>query len=191
MFNRLMIVFLGVLFFSGCATQSNHMTKVTPESVITKPEDGKALVHFMRPSNYGGAIQSTIYNESNYLGTVSAQTRVAYQADPGKHMFMVIGENADFLEANLLENKTYYVLVSPRMGVWKARFSLNPASGDVSQQQIDSWYNSTAEVVPNEAGFNWAKNKASEIERLKSKYLPKWQQKAESDKQRLKPESGI
>ncbi|MGD8113210.1 hypothetical protein ACQEXU_21085 [Vibrio sp. TRT 21S02] len=191
MLKKIAMILFVLITASGCATQSNHMVKVAPENAITKPEEGKALVHFMRPSSFGGAIQSTVYDDSNYIGTVSAKTRLAYQAEPGKHMFMVIGENADFLEAELLADKIYYILVSARMGVWKARFSLNPASGEVPQEQIDNWFNSTSEVVVNESGLNWAKEKEKEIESLRSKYLPKWQQKDEEDKQRIKAESGI
>ncbi|PZN84509.1 MAG: hypothetical protein DM484_02725 [Candidatus Methylumidiphilus alinenensis] len=63
---------------------------------------------------------------------------------------MVVGENADFMEAELFANRTYYVNVAPRMGCWKARFSLNPLSGKVSQEEIDNWYSSTHEIKVNE-----------------------------------------
>jgi len=36
------------------------------------------------------------------------------------------------------------------MGCWKARFSLNPLSGKVSQEEIDNWYSSTHEIKVNE-----------------------------------------
>ena len=35
-------------------------------------------------------------------------------------MFSVVGEAADFLEADLAAGKTYYIQVAPRMGAWKA-----------------------------------------------------------------------
>lgn len=189
MIKNILMMMSCLFLFAGCA--SNHMTKVAPNKMTMAPEQGKALVHFMRPSNFGGAIQSTVYNDTAYIGTVSANTRVAYQAAPGKHMFMVIGESADFLEAELHEGKTYYVLVSPRLGFWKARFSLNPASGKHTQAEIDKWYAETKEVIVNEKGLQWAKAHAADSEKLKSKYLPEWLEKTEERQQRLEADSGI
>lgn len=172
----------------GCA--SNHVTPVTADQITKRPESGKALVNFMRPSNFGGAIQSTVYDGDKYIGTVSANTKICYQAEPGKHLFMVIGESADFMEAELVANKTYYVTVAPRMGVWKARFSLNPASGVVTDAEIAKWDAATKEVTPNDTGLAWAKSKHTEVMGMKQEYLPKWNNKKEEDKQILKAESG-
>lgn len=61
----------------------------------------------MRPSNYGGAIQVTVFDDTRYIATVSADTHVAYQAEPGKHTFMVVSEAADFMNADLTAGKTY------------------------------------------------------------------------------------
>ncbi|WP_066016659.1 hypothetical protein [Endozoicomonas atrinae] len=188
MLKKLLLLALTSLFITGCA--SNHMTEVSETEATLTPDQGKALVHFMRPSVLGGAIQSTVYDGTEYLGTVSSQTRLAYQADPGKHMFMAIGESADFLEADLAAEKTYYVIVAPRMGVWKARFSLNPASGKASQEQIDEWFASTKEVKPNQNGYVWAKEKEQDIQELHDRYLPAWHSKADHKKQRLTSESG-
>ena len=176
-------------FISGCA--SNHMTNVTPEQATLTPETGKALINCMRPTSFGGAIQSTIYDGDKYIGTVSANTRVCYQAEPGEHMFMVIGESADFLQANLAPDKTYFINVSPRMGAWKARFSLRPMNGQVPQEKIDKWIDATKEVEVNEKGEQWAIENKDSIQRLKNKYYPVWDKKAEKDKQTLKIESGI
>ncbi len=53
---------------------------------------------------------------------------------------MVVGENADFISAELGANKTYYALVTPRIGAWKARFSLKPIHADqLNSSQFDEW----------------------------------------------------
>src|SRR5690348_12397408 len=122
-----------LVLMGGCVATSTQMVKT---SVSPAPEEGKALVVFMRPSMLGFAIQSSVYDThgagNEFIGIVSAKTKVAYQAAPGNHLFMVIGENADFMNADLQAGKTYYVLVSPRMGAWKARFSLLPIHDDAS-----------------------------------------------------------
>lgn len=173
---------------AGCA--SNNVTPLSQAELTKGPDAGKTLVTFMRPSSFGGAIQSNIYDGDNFIGTVSANTKICYQAAPGKHMFMVIGESADFMQADLTEGKTYYVTVAPRMGVWKARFSLNPASGAASAEEIAKWDAATKEVKTNDKGVAWAKAHQAEIMKMKNEYLPKWESKAEADKQTLRAESG-
>lgn len=105
---------------------------------------------------------------------------MAYQAEPGVHRFMVIAENADFVDATLEAGKTYYILVSPRMGAWKARFSLLPihpdAKAEYNTQSADfkKWMASTSVVEATESNTAWyEKNKAS-IEAKKADYLRKW-----------------
>ena len=86
---------LGLALLGGCVSQSTRMTKSLAADHSTVPP-GKALVVFMRPSRYGGAIQSTVYDvgqpADTFLGIVSGKTKLAYAAEPGKHLFMVVGD---------------------------------------------------------------------------------------------------
>jgi hypothetical protein len=124
---------------------------------------------------------------------------VAYQAEPGVHRFMVIAENADFVDATLEAGKTYYILVSPRMGAWKARFSLLPihpdAKAEYNTQSADfkKWMANTNVVEATESNVRWyEKNKAS-IEEKKADYLRKWTVMLPVDKAVLTihPEDGV
>lgn len=177
-----------VALFSACA--SNHMTPVAENALTAGPAPGKALIHFMRPSSFGGAIQSTVWDGESYIGTVSANSRVCYQAEPGEHMFMVVGESADFMQAELLPGKTYYAVVTPRPGFWKARFSLRPMNGQEPQENIDKWVAGTREVSVNDSGRQWAAANQDSVMRMKERYLPVWMEKSESDKQILNADSG-
>src|SRR4030067_430618 len=169
------------LFWSACA--SSHMVVVEEGARVTRPESGKALVYFVRPTSFGGAIQATLYDGDDYLGTISAHTHLAYQAKPGKHLFMVIGENADFMQADLTAGKTYSAVVQPRMGVWKARFSFQPASG------VDQ-LGATKQVAVSEEGRISAKENAASVPGKKAEYLPKWQDKSDNAQQTLRAGSG-
>lgn len=175
---------------TGC--QSSLMTKAGNGE--PRPEPGKALVVFMRPSMFGGAIQSSVYDTSEqgdkFIGIVSTKTKIAYQADPGDHLFMVIAENADFMVAHLDAGKTYYTLISPRMGVWKARFSLLPihnrADAKYSMQSSDfrKWMAETDWVKLTPAAEQWYREHASDIKAKKDDYMRRWntadaQQRAE------------
>lgn len=181
------LLFVGLLM-TGCA--STQMNAIPKDQLVTKPEPGKALVYFVRATSFGGAIQAPLFDDDQYIGTSSAKTIVPYQATPGAHMFMVVGESADFLQAELLPDKTYYAEVTPRIGAWKARFSLRPQNGQITDKQISGWEASCKQVKPNDKGFAWAKQNAGSVQKLKQEYLPKWQSKDNVDKQILRAESG-
>lgn len=185
--NWVLVLFIG-WFVAGCA--STQMNPIPSDQLVTKPEPGKALIYFARPSSFGGAIQAPLFDDDQYIGTSSANTIVPYQATPGTHMFMVMGESADFLQAELLPNKTYYAEVTPRLGAWKARFSLRPQNGQIPDKEVDGWMRSCKQVKPNQSGFDWAKKNAASIKKQKEDYLPKWQSQADGDKQILRAESG-
>jgi hypothetical protein len=174
---------LAILLLAGLTgCQSSLMVK-SGGSAPT-PQPGKALVVFMRPSSLGGAIQSSVYDThekgDKFIGIVSSKAKIAYQAEPGEHLFMVIAENADFMVAHLDAGKTYYALVSPRMGVWKARFSLlpihNQAGAKYSMQSSDfrEWMDKTAWVNVTPAAEAWYREHAADIREKKLDYMRRW-----------------
>lgn len=186
-----LFVFISLLIvFTGCAT-TEHMTAVEGKTEL-KPDAGKAMVVFMRPSSFGGAILATVYDGEEYIGTVPANSKFAYQTEPGEHMFMVIGESADFMKAELAANKTYYARVAARMGLWKARFSFIPYNKEEPASELEAWINDTKLMTPNEKGTSWAAENAVSIKEKHDEYLPQWQQKDPNAqaKQTLFAESG-
>ena len=186
---KISLLITSIFIFAGCAT-TEHMTAVEGDTRLS-PDPGKSMVVFMRPSSFGGAILSTVYDGMDYIGTVPANTKFAYQTEPGEHMFMVIGESADFMKADLAADKTYYARVAARMGVWKARFSFIPYNGG-SEEELQTWINSTKPMVMNEKGKIWAEQNAESIKEKHDKYLPEWEQKSEElrDRQTLLKSSG-
>jgi hypothetical protein len=187
---RWSVALLLVLGLTGC--QSSLMTKAGAGE--PRPEPGKALVVFLRASSLGGAIQSSVYDTGDkadkFIGIVSTKTKIAYQAEPGDHLFMVVAENADFMVAHLDAGKTYYALVSPRMGMWKARFSLLPihnrADAKYSMQSADfrEWMAKTDWVTVSPAAEQWYRDHAADIQAKKADYMRRWntadaQQRAE------------
>lgn len=166
------------------------MAQVPDSETVSAPSPDKALVIFMRPSMVGGAIQATLYDELAYVGTISSKTRIAYETVPGEHMFMVIGESADFMKADLLAGKTYYAAIIPRIGFWKARFSFRPQNGQISEDELQSWLGDTKQVRISDEGLKWAQDNEPSIRQKKAEYLPKWESKPDPDKQILNPSSG-
>lgn len=185
----LMLLVLAVL--AGC-----HSSKMVKSSTaVHEPAPGKAMVVFLRSSGLGGAIQSSVYDtgdQDTFIGIVSTGYKTAYQAEPGHHRFMVQAENADFLEADVDAGKTYYVLVSPRIGWWKARFSLLPIRNDPSskQHQVNSaefreWMEKTSWVDLTPDAEQWYREHAAEVREKKLDYLKKWAEMAPADKAEL------
>lgn len=159
------------------------------------PEEGKALVVFMRASFVGSAISASVYDapdsDTQFIGVVQNKQKIAYQATPGPHRFMVIAENADFMDANLEAGKTYYVLVSPRMGVWKARFSLFPIRQDSADEynlksaDFKAWQAKTDFVVTAPDGQAWYEDHKDSVAEKKADYLKKWNVMLAADKAEL------
>lgn len=173
---------LFLLTLGACAGSSSYMRDVVPEKANYAPAPDKALLVFMRPSGLGFAVQSTVFDITDgspvFLGIVSAKTKIAHQAIPGKRRYMVIGESADFMDATLDPSKVYYALVTPRMGLWKARFSLRPVRGsDLQSEEFAGWYKDTRWVENLETASGWASSNMESIREKMKEYLPEWLQK--------------
>jgi hypothetical protein len=179
------------LLVSGCSSEQATPSAPEPQKVAA-PEPGKATVIFMRPTLFGGAIQSSVFDITTeppaLIGIVGQHKKVAYVTSPGVKRFMVIGETAEFMDANLSGGKTYYVRVVPHMGLWKARFSLEPLTRSVADADLDKdladceWTEST----PSSA--QWAQNHMESIQEKKAKSLPEFL--AQAEKPTLSPEDG-
>jgi len=175
--------YFSMLFFalliSGCASTPSIMQKSPQNSGVITPEKDKALVVFMRSSEFGGKFQSNIYEIKNrtpiLLGSVKAKEKISYQVEPGKHLFMVAAKNADFMSAELKANKTYYVRVAPIMGRWIAQFALYPmpinqiySSHFKAQLESCDWVEKTA------AANDWVNKNMASIQAKYRKYYPEW-----------------
>lgn len=203
MMKSLMRVSLVVLMLMAPPVFARKTQMVPAAEQNPHPAEGKALVVFFRASGYGGAIASSVYDApdagTTFLGIVRYKDKVAVQMEPGQHRFMVIAENADFVDADLVAGKTYYVLISPRMGVWKARFSLFPihdASDDeynVQSPQFKGWMDKTHFVEIGSEATAWYESNRASIESKKADYLQKWNRMLPKDRAELvlHPQDGV
>ena len=155
----------------------------------------EAVIVFLRASNFGGAIAATVYERSDdgavTLITASyPKTYTVHKVAPGKHVFAVVSEAADFIEVDAAAGKIYPIMVTPRMGAWKARFSLLSGSpGSEFWEKLKGWLEEGTRVTPNEAAPAWfEQHRASVMEKV-GEYWPKWI--ARSDRPIVKAEDGI
>ncbi len=184
-----------LIFLSGCAGTIKHMRPVPPDKVVSSPEKGKALVVFMRPSGFAFAIQSSVFEvkdgKPSLVGILAAKKKVAYQVEPGKHLFMVLSESADFMSAELKPDKTYYALVTPRMGMWKARFSLKPVHrAELHTSQFDDWLEACEWVEKSADSDTWADANMADIKNKYEEYYEVWMNKPITDRPQLLPQDG-
>ena len=160
------------------------------------PAEGKALVVFFRPltgTSFLDGARSTLFEikeqrDPQAIGIGGGGTKVVHEADPGKHLFMVVGETADFMTADLLPNSTYHVTVVVSAGKWRARYALRPTdqrdmeSGDFKQLlAASSWTESAA------AAQSWAASNMPSIRARYAQYYPPWASKPDAQRAGLLP----
>lgn len=189
-----LIVLLASLV-SGCAGTVVHMKEMAANQAPSGPPAGKAMVVFMRPSGLGFAVQSTVYevrgNDVALIGVVAAKTKVAYVVDPGMRLFMVIGENADFMSADLLPNRTYYARVGPRLGLWKARFGLEPVPAkELGSASFESDLRECRWVEKTPSADAWLAQNLDSVQSKRLEYYADWAAKPAAEKPALVPGDG-
>jgi hypothetical protein len=162
-----------VLLLAGCDSPS---TPRPSGMAVVGPPPGKAVVVFLRPALLDKAAPSPVVDVTveppALVGVVPAGRKVAYISDPGARRFMVIGEAADFLDAELLAGHIYYARIAPHLGVHQARFSLRPVAAedlDLATELADcSWADET--VAPRD----WIHDNSAGVAKKKAEYLPAW-----------------
>ncbi len=197
------IIYLSMIIacaaITGCA--SNPMLVATNQTLST-PSSNEAQVVFMRSAFVGSAISASLFDvstdETKFIGIINNATKVVHKTTPGKHVYMVVSEAADFLEANLIGGKTYYSIVTPRMGAWKARFSLWPIKSDpnadysLGSNDFQNWLKSTKIVENSPASLQWFENNKTSVDAKRKQNWAVWEQKTPDDLARrtLSPEDG-
>ena len=190
---KLIILSLASILTGTALTHSTASAQSVPAS-----EPGKALIIFMRPSSLGALNKSSVFDitsgNNEIISIMSATKKLTYSVNPGKHLFMVIAENADFMAADVEAGKTYYVLVQVRPGVLKARLSLVPIKKhELDGEQFRKWDKKAMFVGIDKKSAAWAQKKARSIEKKRAKYIVKWDKKSAADKaaRTLQKDDGI
>lgn len=185
---KYILILLSTFLFAGCA--SNPMQQAAQQQ-IQPVEANQAQVIFMRSSVFGGAIKASLFDVTDgniqFIGILANNTKTAYVTKPGKHTFMVVSESADFMEANLKAGSNYFSLATPRLGMWKSRFSLWPIKHDKNahyhfeQPRFQEWLEETKLVVNSPKSQAWFNTHKNSVESKYNKYWPEWQKKSAAD----------
>lgn len=96
--------------------------------MIGKPEAGKGLVVFFRPSKFtGGAIGFKVREDGRELGKLRNGNWFAVQVDPGAHEYDVHSEKHDVTNIEVEAGETYFLSASISMGFMAGRPNLSPS----------------------------------------------------------------
>lgn len=173
-----------MLLLGGCASSS--MVKAPNQQLATVPAD-KAQIVFMRSSIFGAAISAPIFDatagEPAFIGILDNASKLVVEVPAGKHTFMVVSEAADFLEADVVAGKRYYAVVTPRMGAWKARFSIWPVRADNNGEfqkadpKVQKIISKTVLMQNSPKSQAWFEKNKSDVKSKQAEYWPVWQQK--------------
>ena len=196
---KLLFVFSSI-WLAACA---GSPMVTSANQTLTAPDPSKAQIVFMRDSFVGSAINASLFevtgNGNEFIGIMANGTKISREVEPGEHTFMVVSEAADFMRADLEAGKTYYAMVTPRMGAWKARFSFQPVRKDgegkfsTASDEFGTWVAGTKLVENSQQSLLWAENNAASVNKKKDAYYTKWQAKdaEEQERQSLKATDGI
>lgn len=181
---KLGLLALLVAILTGCASTSSYMKESSTQTLATVPTD-KARVVFVRNTFLGSAISAVVTDSTTaqspvFIGVLQNAKKLAYDVPAGKRVFTVTSESADFLEANLLPGKTYYAFVTPRVGVWKARFSfvaVKATGAGIFGLNTNEFKKALEETRFSEKapdGDKWFKENLPDILAKQNEYWPKW-----------------
>ncbi len=98
---------------------------------------GQATITFFWPNSYLTSVTATIAMQNSegglsLIGDIAAQQRVVQVLNPGEYTYVISGDGADVLKANLAADKHYFVQVNANWGMVNPKFTFNP----ISPQQI-------------------------------------------------------
>lgn len=186
----------------GRSSDEAKVTQAAPALKPTSAAPAAAVVEsslvFMRATSYGGNVAASVFDvtepgEAKFIGIVRPWNKLVYPVKPGIRTFMVISEAADFMQADVAGGKTYYALITPRMGAWKARFSFKPVrAGELDGSQFQTWERQTRLVKNTPSSLAWARENAASVADKRDRYWPEWNSKSEAqkDSQTLRAEDG-
>ncbi len=185
----ILCAFVAISLF-GCAAPNMKLSQPTSTTVTATAE--KALIYFIRPQQLGFLINAAVYDGDEFIGLTPYDQKLPYLASPGEHRFMVVSEAADFMDANVLSGKTYYVEVLPRMGAWRARFSLGPVTKEELKTDKVKTHIEKAQLIENRPeAYTWAKENNASVLKKKEEYLKKWLEKDKGLQPFLMPDDSL
>jgi hypothetical protein len=127
---------VSLFILGGCAS-----SMMQPVDRQPSPSSAAALVTFLRPSYFGGAIQFGVWDSDRFVGILEPGSYIQVLIPPGEHVFLARAENWSYVHAELEAGRQYFVLAKVFPGIWKARVAFDPIRRDDPQtnEEIAQW----------------------------------------------------
>jgi hypothetical protein len=170
------LLVLGLLLAS-CTAPLRGMRAVPAGQVDLRPPADQAAIVFLRQVRV--ATSTSLFElrgqPDRFIGLLVSDTRLLYLAAPGRTRFMVIGQSASFMDAELQAGKTYYVAVV-QGDLAQEQFVFRPLRpGTMEMPDIRECLASCVWVENTDKSQAWARKESSSIQRKKARYLPRWE----------------
>ena len=123
------ILIVPMLLAAGCTPPAHMLVKdnVVFDIRSVKPEAGKSALVVARTTKFGGAIEFETYLNQKMIGVTQHKGYfVKTDVTPGSYYVITKAENMEPAKINFEPERIYYLLEVPRMGIWKARVSVEP-----------------------------------------------------------------
>ncbi len=141
---KFLIALMLLSLLTGCAKTVAHMQVLNAQQsksiTETKLNNNQAAIIFIRPSNFARAISSPVaeYKNGDAVAVTNLKGSCKYMhiTTPGKHEYVVAGENSHVLKADLKAGKFYYAYIYGDMGVWRERFTILALDPVKKQQEL-------------------------------------------------------
>jgi len=106
-------------------------------NVVGKPEAGKGIVVFFRPSRFAGSAVSFKVREGEVeLGKLKSGSYIIAQVEPGKHTYTVHSEAKDVTNIEVEDGETYFLVGTISMGLMVGRPNLSPSDAAKFQAEM-------------------------------------------------------
>ena len=173
------------------------MAVTAPTAIDQTVAENEAAIIFLRPTTYGDAIQAPIVkveenNAISLVGISSAWTKILHRTTPGEHTYVVGGESGSKLAATLEKGKYYYVLVDPRIGIFKARFALVPLTEqDLLKKTFRKDFHKCEWVEPAASAHAWFLDNTPSLREKASTAEKKFTEAKPEDRMIITPLHGV
>ena len=116
--------------FSACG--GGLMQTIAGPTPPKAPPEGMARVFFVFPATLGGGY---IVEGTKLLGQLDDMDYFVVDLPPGKHLFMAIAQNTDYVLADLAVGKTYYIRCYATPGFGATRFFMIPTKAEPGNEE--------------------------------------------------------
>ena len=116
---------IAVLLLATIVQAAEYYTKHKDDHRRVEPAEGMALIYVFRPAVVGAAIKTWTFVDDQVIGVSKPKGYYFAQVEPGTRIVWAKAENTSALEVDLEAGKTYFFKTGIRLGLGKARVSLD------------------------------------------------------------------